>query len=171
MAITRERKEAQVKELTDHFGKLKAAVLADYHGLSVREMQELRSQLAEQGIDFAVAKNTLFARAAKQAGIKVQELKGPTAIAFGYEDPVTTSKIVFQFTKDHEALEIIGGIVDGAVVDTAMIEKFAMLPGRDELLVRLVGSISGPTRNLASALGATTRNLVYALQAVREAKA
>lgn len=171
MPITRQSKEEQVAELADRFGKLEAAVLTDYHGLTVRQLQGLRATLREQGMDFQVAKNSLFNRAAKQAGLKIEELAGPTGVAFGYEDAVQTAKAIKTFAKDNEALEITGGIVDGELVDAAMIKKLAALPGREELLGRLIGSIGGPTRNLASALSAISRNLVYALTAVKESKA
>lgn len=170
MPITRPQKEAQVAELVAQFGKLEAAVLTDYHGLSVSELQELRAKLREQGMDYQVAKNSLFKRAVEQAGFKIQELKGPTGVAFGYDDPVQTAKAVAAFAKEHEALEIIGGIVDKEIVDSAVIKRLATMPGREELLERLVGSLSGPARNLAGALGGVSRNLVYALRAVQEQK-
>lgn len=171
MAISRQDKETQVAELVEHFGKIEAAVLTNYHGLTVRQIQELRAKLREQGMDFQVAKNSLFTRAAKEAGIKIQQLEGPTGVAFGYEDSVQAAKVVSKFAKENEALEIIGGIVDKEVVDVAMIKKLAALPGREELLGRLIGSIGGPARNLAGALSAISRNLVYALNAVKEQKA
>ena len=169
MPITRENKEALVAELTDRFTRQEAAVITHYHGLTVRDIQDLRAKLREQGIDFQVSKNTLFKLSAKQAGID-GDFTGPTAIAFGYEDPVTTSKAINDFAKGNDALEIVGGIVENKLVDTATVKKLAALPSREELLGKLVGSISSPARNLASVLTATTRNLVYALKAVQEAK-
>ncbi len=170
MPITRAQKEAQVATLVAQFGKLEAAVLTDYHGLSVEELQDLRAKLREQGMDYQVAKNSLFKRAVEQAGFKIQTLKGPTGVAFGYDDPVKTAKVVNQFTKDHQALEIIGGIVDREIVDVSVVTRLANMPSREELLGRLVGSLSGPTHNLAVALSGVSRNLVYALRAVQEQK-
>lgn len=170
MPITRTQKEEQVAELVAQFGKLEAAVLTDYHGLSVADLQELRAKLREQGMDYQVAKNSLFKRAASEAGFKIQDLKGPTGVVFGYDDPVQTAKAVAAFAKEHEALEIIGGIVDKEIVDSAMIKRLASMPGREELIGRLLGSISAPARNLAGALSGVSRNLVYALRAVQEQK-
>lgn len=170
MAISREAKEQQVQELVDRFGRIEAAVLTHYHGLTVRQIQELRARLREQDMEFSVAKNNLFNLAAKEAKLDLAELTGPTAIAFGYGDAVQTAKTITTFAKDNEALEITGGIFEGKQVDAAMVKKLASLPGREELLGRLVGSISAPTRNLAGALAGVSRNLVYALNAVKEQK-
>ena len=169
MPISRQDKETQVAALTDRFSRQEAAVIAHYHGLTVRDLADLRAKLREQGVDFQVAKNTLLKLSAKESGIEA-EFTGPTAVAFGYEDPVTTSKVVNDFAKENENLEIVGGIVENQLVDVATVKKLAALPSREELLGKFVGSISSPARNLASVLTATTRNLVYALKAVQEAK-
>lgn len=170
MAKTRQSKEQDVAALADKLGRMQAAVVTNYQGLSVRDTELLRAQLREQGMDFEVVKNTLFKRAADDAGVKVEEFTGPVAIAFGYEDSVQTAKVVTKFAKDNEKLEVTGGLVEGKQVDVAIIKQLAALPSREELLGRLVGSLSAPARNLASVLGATTRNLVYALRAVQETK-
>ncbi len=170
MAKTRDQKEQTVADLAEAL-KAPAAVLTDYQGLTVREQQELQAALREQGLSFMVVKQTLLRRAAEQAGVKLaDDLSGPMALALGGDDPVGISKLISEFAKDHEALEVTGGIVDGAQVDAAMVKRYASLPGREELLGRLVGSIGGPLRNLASGLSGVSRNLVYALNAVKESK-
>lgn len=171
MPKTRQQKEQDVTDLVDKLKRTKGAVITDYHGLTVRDTESLRSKLREQGMDFEVVKNTLFKRAADEAGITLEQVTGPAGIAFGYEDAVQTAKIVSKFAKANEKLEIVGGVVEGRQVDVAVIKKLSSLPSREELLGRLVGSLSTPTRNLASVLSATTRNLVYALRAVQESKA
>ncbi len=171
MPKTREQKEAVVQALTKALQDAAAVVFTDYKGLGVRAQQELQAKLREAGMRFEVVKNTLFQRAAKDAGLNVAELTGPVGVAFGFEDPVAVSKAVSRFAKEHEALEVTGGIVDGEQVEVTVISKLASLPGRDELLGRLVGSISAPVRNLASGLSAVPRDLVYALSAVKEQKA
>src|SRR4051812_8110781 len=117
MPITREQKEQQVKVLSERFAKTKAAVLTDYHGLTVRDIQQLRADLREQNVDYQVAKNSLLKLAAKDAGLDLGELEGPTAIAFGYDDSVTTAKAVNEFAKGNDNLEILGGYIDGDKVD------------------------------------------------------
>lgn len=170
MPKTREQKEASVAELTDQLKRIQLGVMTNYHGLTVREAEELRSTLREQGMTFEVVKNTLFNRAAEAAGLKIEKIEGPVGLALGFDDAVATAKAVNTFSKDHEALEITGGISEGAQVDVSLVKQLAALPSREELLGRLVGSLSAPARNLAGVLGATTRNLVYALQAVKEQK-
>jgi large subunit ribosomal protein L10 len=171
MPITRTKKESNVTELIERLSRIEAAVFVHYQGLTVRDFEQLRQNLRDEGIDFRVVKNKIFRLAAKEAGISVEAITGPVGVAFGYTDSVTTAKVVSEFAKKHEPVEIAGGIIDGAEVDAVMIKKLASLPSREELLGRLVGSLSAPTRNLASALSATSRNLVYALKAVQEQKA
>lgn len=170
MPISRTDKEQQVAELAEKLGRAQAAVVTHYHGLTVRDLQEFRSELREAGVDYHVAKNTLFQLAAKQAKVELGELNGPTAIAIGFEDPVQTAKVVNNFAKDNEALELVGGMMEGKSVDVATVKQLAALPGREELLGKLVGSLSAPPRNLAGALSAISRNLVYALTSVKEQK-
>ncbi len=171
MPKTREQKEATLKALTEALRDAKAVVFADYQGLDVREQQELQGNLRESGMRFEVVKNTLFTKAATAAGLKLERPTGPVAVAFGFEDPVAVAKAVHTFAKDHEALEVTGGFVDGEAVAVSVIDKLASLPSRDELLAKLMGSISAPVRNLASGLSGVSRNLVYALTAVKEQKA
>lgn len=171
MPKTRAKKEELAQELSSDLERMQIAVLTDYQGLTVREIQDLRGQLREQGMNFRVVKNTLLKRATDGAGVKMDQVTGPLGVAFGYEDPVTAAKIVNKFTKDHAALEIVGGIYEEKTVDAEMIKRLAALPDREELLGRLIGSIGGPARNLAAGLSAISRNLVYALRAVKEQKA
>lgn len=170
MAKTREEKEATVKALTEALKEAKAVVFADYHGLSVREQQELQANMRTGGMKFGVVKNNLFTKAAKDAGLKLERPSGPVAVAYGFDDPVAVAKGVAEFAKEHESLELTGGFVDGEPVEITVIQKLASLPGREELIGKLVGSISAPARNLAGGLSAISRNLAYALNAVKEAK-
>jgi large subunit ribosomal protein L10 len=171
MPISRADKEAQVASLAEKLKRSNSVVVTHYHGLTVRELQEFRKDLKEVEVDYQVAKISLFHLAAKEAGITLEDMEGPIAVAIGYGDPVQTSKAVNSFAKDHEAMELVGGVMDGNQVDVATIKKLAALPGREELLGKLVGSLSAPPRNLAGALAAIPRNLVYALNAVKEQKA
>lgn len=171
MPKTRENKEQTVAGLTEALSSMQAAVLTHYQGLTVREISQMRAAFREQGVTYEVLKNTLFKRAADKAGIKIGQPTGTLGLAIGQEDVVQVAKVVSKAAKDYEPLEIVGGIVEGEEVDVDVIKRLAALPSREELLGRFIGSISAPPRNLASALSATTRNLVYALRAVRESKA
>ncbi|KXG74523.1 50S ribosomal protein L10 [Fervidicola ferrireducens] len=168
----REEKKKLVAELKDKFSRARAAILTDYKGLNVAEMTELRSKLREQGIEYKVVKNTLTRIAVKDLDINLDEyLQGPTAIAFGYDDPVTPAKILMDFAKDHKNLEIKGGIVEGRVSDKAVVEQLAKLPKKEELIARAVGAIQSPLFGIVWVLQGPIRDLVYTLQAIQEKKA
>src|SRR5687767_1247076 len=113
MPKTKEQKQEDLQQLTDELGKIQAAVMADYHGLTVREMQDLRAKLREQGVTLRVVKNTLFKKAADDAGLSIEQFTGPVGLALGFDDAVQTAKVMHKFAKDHEALELTGGIVEG----------------------------------------------------------
>lgn len=148
-----ETKKVIVDEIA---GKLKAAkttVVVDYRGLNVAEVTELRKQLREAGIEFKVYKNSLTRRAAEAselAGLN-DALTGPNAIAFSNEDVVAPAKILNDFAKKHEALEIKAGIIEGNVASQEDIKALAELPSREGLLSMLLSVLQAPIRNLALA--------------------
>jgi len=168
----REEKKQIVAELKDKLSRARAAILTDYKGLNVAEMTELRGKLREQGIEYKVVKNTLTRIALSDLDYNLDEyLKGPTALAFGFDDPVTPARILVDFAKDHKNLEIKGGIVEGRVMDKAMVEQLAKLPRREELIAKAVGAIQSPLFGIVWVLQGPIRDLVYTLQAIQEKKA
>lgn len=175
MAITREAKEQAVATLSDEFSRLKLAVLTDYRGLTVTEIQELRNSLREQGITYRVSKNTLVKIAAGNAdSLKDADLsmfKGPMALAIGFDDEVAPARAVFQFAKEHKALEIVGGITeDGQTLSPADIKALASLPTREQLLGQVVGTIAAPLTGFVGVLQGNVRSIVTVLAAIGEAK-
>lgn len=154
LAIRRAEKEQIVQSVAERMRRSKSIVLADYRGLTVAEDTELRARLRQAGIDYSVVKNTLTTRAAEQAEIEGLEpfLTGPTAIAFSYDDPVAPAKILHEFSREHKALELKGGYVEGKVVDAKEIEALAKLPSREGLLSMLLSVLQAPMRNLAYVL-------------------
>ncbi|WP_028543497.1 50S ribosomal protein L10 [Paenibacillus taiwanensis] len=151
--------ESKQQAVTEIAGKLRdsvTTVVADYRGLSVAQVTELRKQLREAGIEFQVLKNTLVRRATAAAELTEldEALTGPTAIAFSREDAVAPAKILNDFAKKNEALEIKGGIVEGRVVDVDQIKALAALPSRDGLLSMLLSVLQAPVRNFALAVKA-----------------
>ncbi|MCG7410647.1 50S ribosomal protein L10 [Paenibacillus sp. ACRRX] len=151
--------ESKQQAVTEIAGKLRESVttvVADYRGLSVAQVTELRKQLREAGIEFQVLKNTLVRRATAAAEFTEldEALTGPTAIAFSREDAVAPAKILNDFAKKNEALEIKGGIVEGRVVDVDQIKALAALPSRDGLLSMLLSVLQAPVRNFALAVKA-----------------
>lgn len=168
-----EAKKQVVDEIKARLEKIQGAVLADYRGLNVAEVTELRVKLREAGIEFKVLKNTLTRIAAHQVGLEDLDsyLEGPTAIAFGMEDPVAPAKILSDFAKVHKALDIKAGILENKVIDADGVKALADLPSREVLLAKVLGAMQSPMYGFAGSLQGLLRNFVYVLDAVREKKA
>lgn len=150
-----------VDEVVEKFNNASSVVVVDYRGLTVAEVTELRKQLRESGVSMKVIKNKILTRAAEKAGF--DDLKdtfvGPTAIAFGSDDPIAAAKVMHNFSKTAKALELKGGIIDGKVASVEEIATYATLPSREELLSTLANILQEPVRNVA-----------YAVKAVAEKK-
>jgi large subunit ribosomal protein L10 len=171
--MARPEKEAMVQEIQERLSKAQGAVLADYRGLNAEEMTQLRREARNAQVEFKVLKNTLAILAAKALDMDdlVPYLNGPTAFAFGYEDPVAPAKVLGEFAKKNKNLEIKGGILEGAVLDPAGVESLADLPSREVLLAMVMRAMQGPLSGMVNVLQGNIRNLVYALEAVRKQKA
>ncbi len=170
--MARSDKEAAVAELTEEFRSSGGAVLTDYRGLTVKQLQDLRRALGDNA-SYAVVKNTLTKLAAKEAGVDDFDdlLVGPTAIAFIKGDPVEAAKSLRDFAKDNSPLVIKGGILDGKTLTVAEIATFADLESREVLLARLAGALLASLSNavyLFNAPLSQTARLVAALQAKAE---
>ncbi len=165
-------KVQMVQEIQERLSKVQGAVIADYRGLDVATITELRKQLREAGVEFKVLKNTLTILAAREVGLDDLEqfLTGPTAIAFGYDDPVTAAKIISDFAKKNKDLEIKGGLVEGKVLDANGVKALADLPSREVLLSMVLRGMQAPIAGMVNVLQGNIRNLVYALEAVRKKK-
>jgi large subunit ribosomal protein L10 len=153
MSSVIEKKQALVGEIADKLKNSPSTVIVDYRGLSVAQVTELRKQLREAGVEFKVYKNTMTRRAAEQAGIEgLQEfLTGPNAIAFGAEDVVAPAKILNEFAKKNEALEIKAGVLEGNFVSVEEVKALAELPSREGLLSMVLSVLQAPIRNFALA--------------------
>lgn len=156
MSNNLEVKKQIVEEIKEKFSKAQSAVIVDYRGISVEEATELRKKMREAGVEYKVYKNTLTRLAAKETGFEalLGDLTGPNAIAFGYEDPVIPAKILNDFAKDHKALELKAGLVEGQYCDVEKIKSIAEIPSREVLLAKLLGSIKSPLSNFAYLLQA-----------------
>ncbi|PLT35345.1 50S ribosomal protein L10 [Bacillus sp. V5-8f] len=153
MSSVIEQKKQIVDEISDKFKSAQTAVVVDYRGLTVAEVTELRKQLRDAGIDFKVYKNTMTRRAVETAELTGlnDSLTGPNAIAFSNEDVVAPAKILNDFAKKHEALEIKAGVIEGNVASADQIKALAELPSREGLLSMLLSVLQAPIRNLALA--------------------
>jgi len=166
-------KAAAVAELADNFRNSNGAVLTEYRGLTVKQLQELRRSLGEVA-SYAVAKNTLTKIAAKEAGIELSDslLTGPTAIAFITGDPVEAAKGLRDFAKANTPLVIKGGFLDGKQLGAEEIKKLADLESREVLLAKLAGGMKASLQNAASLFNAPlsqAARVLGALQAKAEA--
>jgi large subunit ribosomal protein L10 len=148
-----ENKQAQVQEITEKFQNAASVVVVDYRGLNVAQVTELRKQLREAGVEFKVYKNTLTRRATEAVGLGGinDVLVGPNAIAFSTEDVVAPAKIINEFAKKNEALEIKAGIIEGTISSVEDVKALAELPSREGLLSMLLSVLQAPVRNFALA--------------------
>jgi large subunit ribosomal protein L10 len=164
------KKAATVEEIRERLQRVKAMVIAEYRGLTVQDMTELRRRARESGVEFKVYKNRLTGLAARQAEITGLDhyLEGPNSFAFGYDDPVAPAKVLSGFAREHEGLVIKGGVLDGKVVDAEGMKFLAQLPPREILLGQVLRGMQGPMSGLVNVLQGSIRNLVYALEAVRK---
>lgn len=153
-----EKKQAIVDEISDRVKSSASVVLFEYHGLTVSETNELRRKLRETGSDFKVYKNTLAMRALNDLKIDLGELDGPKAMAFG-TDAVAPIKVLSDYAKNHPALELKVGYVDGEKADEAMLKSLAAIPSREGLLTMLAGGLMEHVKNFAIALDLHSQNL------------
>ena len=165
-------KTQNVDEIKEKINKAQSMILVDYRGLNVEQITELRSQYRKAGVDYKVYKNSMMRFAFKDSGLEGfnEFLKGPSAIAFGYDDPVAAAKVTSEFAKTNEKLEIKAGIVDGKIIDVQEVKDLAALPSREVLIAQVLGGFNAPIQGFANVLQGTVRGLVVALNAIAEKK-
>jgi len=170
--VNKQEKRNEVENLTDRLKKAQVMIFADYRGLKVSEVTDLRAKLREGESQFKVVKNRLFKRVLKDQGLDVLDkyFTGPTALATSEVDPVSPAKALVDFAKGHDHLELKGGYLDGKDMTPEDIIALAKMPSREELLARVLGSISAPATNMAGVLAAVPRKLLYALNAIKDTK-
>lgn len=166
--MARPSKVTSVAEIADHFRDSHAAVLTEYRGLSVAQLKNLRRTLGDT-VTYAVVKNTLTKIAARDAGLAGLDdlLVGPSAIAFVKGDPVVAAKSIRQFAKDNPALVIKGGVMDGAVLSAADVQKIADLESREVLLSKLAGAMKAKQSQAAALFAAPLSKTARALGALQ----
>jgi large subunit ribosomal protein L10 len=170
--MNRTEKSNEVSKLKQRFENAKAMFFADYRGLTVAEVTELRQKLYAQQSAMKVVKNRLAKLAFKDLKVEGMDsfLKGPTAIASSDADAVVPAKILVEFAKTHEKLQLRAGYMEGVVLDVKSIIALAKLPSREVLLSKMLGSLQAPATNLVNVLAAVPRGLVTALAAIRDSK-
>lgn len=167
MAISRERKEQIVADLTDKISRSEALIMTDYRGLSAAEINELRNELREAETGYHVVKNSLVKLALEQTRLPWEQslFDGPTGIGFCYEDVAGSAKILVDFANESRTFSIRGGMLGDRLIDAAQISDLAMLPSSEVLIAQVVARMQGPLVGLISVLSAPLQNLVYVLQA------
>ncbi len=162
-------KAAVIEETREALSASEGTVLADYRGLTVQQLGQLRERLSKGGVTLKVVKNTLIKRAADEVGIEGLDpyLTGPTAVAYS-PDPVAAAKLLSQATREFRKMEIKAGILGKTAISAAGVKELADLPSREVLLGKVVGTLNAPIQQLAWVLNAPLGNLARVLDQVRQ---
>lgn len=169
--MKKEKKQETVKKAEKVIADAKVAVVTDYRGMTVADMNKLRRKLKEAGVEYRVVKNNLAAIAAKNAGKGDLEklLKGPSAVAFGYADEVAAAKVLTEYIRTTKPpLSIRGGLLQNRVLSPEEVSALASMPPREVLVARVVGQMKSPLYMLVTVLNANLSGLTRVLQARKQ---
>ena len=171
--LNKSEKKQLVEEIHQKFLASKIVILTDYKGLNVDKINALRRKLKESNIEYRVVKNTLLIRASEDTSVAAikDQFKGPTAIAMSYDDPVAPAKVLSEFARDNDKLEIRAGVMSGRFLDARAIKSLSLLPSREVLLSQVLSAMNGVPTGLVRALNNVPQKLLYALQAIKDQKA
>ena len=155
-----EQKKQVVAELVETLKSAQAGVLVDYRGITVEQDTALRTKLREAGVEYKVVKNTLTRFAANEVGLSEldEQLNGPTALAISTTDPVAPAKVLSDFAKEVETIEIKAGFLDGKVISIDEVKTLANTPSREVLIAKIMGSLNAPISKLVRTLQALVDN-------------
>ena len=154
-----ESKKEIVAQLTERLKNAQAGVIADYRGLTVAQDTELRAKLREAGVEYTIVKNTLTRFAANEVGLEGLDpiLHGPTALATSADDVVAPAKVLVEFAKSNEQLEIKAGFVDGKVISVDEVKVYASIPNKETLISKMLGRLLAPIGSLVRTLDAIAK--------------
>ena len=172
MALNLEQKKAVVAEVADVANKALAAVAAEYRGLTVEEMTDLRAKARDGGVYLKVAKNTLVRRAVEGTEYECMQemLTGPLLLAFSMEDPGAAARLVKEYSKDHDKLIATNVAVGGQLYDASELDRLSKLPTYDQAIAILMGVMKAPIEKFVRTLAEPHTKLVRTVAAVRDAK-
>jgi large subunit ribosomal protein L10 len=167
-----EQKQQIADDLRDRFSKSAIIVVTDYKGLDVAAMNDLRRKLRAEDVEYQVVKNTLLVRASEDNDVALIKdyFKGPSAIALSYDDPVAPAKVLSQFAKDNNKLEIKIGVMNGQVLDANAINALAKLPSREVLLGQFLSTLNAVPTSFVRTIAEVPRSFVSVLAAIRDQK-
>ncbi|UCC66646.1 MAG: 50S ribosomal protein L10 [Deltaproteobacteria bacterium] len=168
----RREKEARVADLHEKFKGVKAAILTDFTGLNVEQINQLRQRLKKSAVEYRVVKNTILRRASEKTDMELlaEYFTGPNAIALAYEDPMEPAKILTEFSKEQPALEVKAGMVEGRVLAPDGIRALASLPSKEFLIANLLALLTVVPTRLLQVLNNPMLSLVCILDGVKGAK-
>ena len=171
--MKRDQKKQIVKDLNEKFSRSKIVILTDYKGLDVTAMNDLRKKLREAEIEYKVVKNTLLIRASEETDVALikDAFTGPSAVALSYDDPVAPAKVLTDFTKNYQKLEIKVGVMNGRVLDLTAIKALSNLPSREVLLSQLLSTLNNVPASFLRTINGIPQSLLNVLQAIKEQKA
>lgn len=169
MPLTKEKKKKIVEELEEKVLRQKIMIFIDFTGLKAKDLFSLRKKLKAIVGELKVAKKTLIGIAFKNAKLEIEPRKipGEIALVFGYKEEISPAKIVYQFSQENPNLKILGGFLENKFREAEEIINLAQLPTREELLSKLVGSISAPISNFVRVLEANIKGLIYILSKIK----
>lgn len=168
-----QQKKEIVNEISKKIADAKAIVFADYRGLTVEQDTQMRKALRDAGVEYKVVKNTLTKFAVKENGFDELEsyFNTPTAMAVSDSDPVAPAKVMSEYAKKFDKLEIKAGVVEGKIVNIDAIKALAELPSKEVLIAKVLGGFNAPLSGLVNVLNGNIRGLAVALSAIAEKKA
>ena len=164
------RKQETVTRLTELLSRATSAVVTDYRGLTVKQLEDLRRKLRAEGVDYIVVKNTLARRAADEAGVGEfsSVLVGPVGLAVGFGDLSAPARILADYFRANRVAPMVAGLAEGRVLDQAAVRSLADLPSREVLLSMLAGTLQSPLTTLAGSLESILSNFAATLDSYRE---
>ena len=170
--MRKDEKQQIAEDLRERLSKSAIIVLTDYKGLDVAAMNDLRRKLRAEDIEYQVVKNTLLIRASEDNDIALIKdyFKGPSAIALSYDDPIAPAKVLSQFAKENNKLEIKAGVMNGQVLDANAIKALAKLPSREVLLGQLLSALNAVPTSFVRTIAEIPRGFVSVLAAIRDQK-
>ena len=175
MAMTKAAKAALKDKVADRLKTANSAIIAEFRGLTVQELTDLRVKLRASKAEFKVIKNRIAKVALKDGNLPAiapvsDRLRGPVGIVIVYGDPAAAAKAVLEFGKDKENFKVTGGVFDGKPVSPAELKIVADLPSKEVLLARIIGTLVSPHRGILGVLSGVPRQLVYAINAIKDQK-
>lgn len=170
--MNRAEKAQIIESLKAKADKASIAIVTDFRGLKVEETNPLRSQLREQNVEYQVVKNTLAGIAFKDTPHEIisDHFKDCCAVAFGYDDPVVAAKILVGYAKKNKKFEVRFASLEGKHIEGEALKQLSELPGREELLAKMLGTMNAVPGNFVSLFANMIRNMLYALNAIKEQK-